>query len=256
MIKKLLLKNQIKKQGLVLPCFFYEKTDSTNTRAKELIKKGGLSSFVVVANTQTKGRGRYDRTFLSEKGKGLYFTVVFPCKQENLLNLSGFSALAAKKAVKALSGMDADIKWPNDLLYKGRKLCGILPESVAIGDIRYAVIGVGINLNYCEKEFGELKDKAISLYMATGNKYSILNAAALLAKEMILINEQIENRYDNLYQEYVNASCILNKRIMFKHNAKEKRGVAEKIGKDCSLVIKGDDGITYEIQWGEVIMAI
>ncbi|MDD4832832.1 MAG: hypothetical protein PHI78_04050, partial [Clostridia bacterium] len=104
-------------RGNELPCSFLRKTDSTNTLAKKLLQTQKLSNGTVLTQQQTKGRGRYDRTFLSKKGKGVYMTFVAPYQEEFGSAIGGLCCLAVVDAVKNLYDIDCTIKWPNDVLY-------------------------------------------------------------------------------------------------------------------------------------------
>jgi BirA family biotin operon repressor/biotin-[acetyl-CoA-carboxylase] ligase len=126
-----------------------DETDSTNRMARALAEIGACDGTVVVAERQTAGRGRLGRSWLSQGDFGLWFSVLLrPQFEPNLGGLLGIgAAVAVARAVDKLTGVRADLKWPNDVLIGGRKVCGVLAEaSTAEGRLEWAVVGVGINL--------------------------------------------------------------------------------------------------------------
>ena len=126
----------------------YDSLPSTNTEAARQAAVGAAEGLCVVAREQTAGRGRQRRAWASPKDAGLYFSVVLRPRLDPaawpLINFA--AALAARDALKEACAFDADIKWPNDLLSGGRKLCGILAETAETARGRACVVGVGINL--------------------------------------------------------------------------------------------------------------
>ena len=116
-----------------------ETVDSTNTNAKELVRQGTPHGTVVIADHQTGGRGRMGRSFTSPKGKGLYLSLIL--RQEPDLRLTPLAAEAVRRAIVSVTGLQPQIKWINDLVLSGKKLCGILAEAVQ----DHVIVGVGIN---------------------------------------------------------------------------------------------------------------
>lgn len=231
------------KQGTKLPCFCFYNATSTNYLAKVFVQENTLENPVVfLAKTQSQGRGRYDRSFISPEG-GLYMTYVSPAKE-------GFSLWAILSAVavsRALAhvGVHSSIKWPNDLKIDGKKLCGILPESV-VTDKRYVIMGIGVNINTTESDLEEVKDIATSVYMTTGKKVSVKKFAKVLTKELHSVFEK-ENPEDLLH-EYSGKCKTLSKAVV---DSEGFTGIATGITADGSLIIEGESGVK-EINWGEI----
>jgi BirA family biotin operon repressor/biotin-[acetyl-CoA-carboxylase] ligase len=148
----------------------YDSLPSTNTEAQRQARQGAPEGLCVVAREQTRGRGRQERVWVSPAGAGLYFSIVLrPARLEvrawPLLTM--MAALAVRDALREVCGLEADIKWPNDILAAERKLCGILAETVETETGRAVVLGIGINLN--DAAFPpELKEVATSLAARTG----------------------------------------------------------------------------------------
>lgn len=166
--------------------YHYFKVDSTNTVAMRLGEEGESHGAIVLAEEQTAGRGRSGRSWISEKSAGISCSVLLrpaiPPSEAPLLTL--VAGLAARDA--AADELDAvpDIRWPNDLLVRGRKFCGILTEMRAEPDrIHYAVVGIGMNVNQ-SKMPAELNDAATSLRIDTGRTHSRLEVLIRLLRHL------------------------------------------------------------------------
>lgn len=175
--------------GAKVVCF--EETDSTNNRAKEAGEKGGEHGTLFVAKRQTAGKGRRGRGWESPAGTSIYMTIllypdILPIKAPQLTLLM---AIAVVEGIRKVTGLNCQIKWPNDIVLHGRKVCGILTEmSAEIDYINYVVIGVGINVNQ-ETFPQEIQDRAISLKMELGG---IIRRSEIIAAVM----ESFEAYYD------------------------------------------------------------
>ncbi|MBQ2136688.1 MAG: biotin--[Selenomonas sp.] len=149
----------------------HEEIDSTNNAAKRLAREGAEEGTVVVAESQTGGKGRLERQFFSPKGKGIWFSVVLRPKflPQEAPKCTLLAAVAVARAMTEF-GLKPGIKWPNDLLYDNKKLVGILTEmSAEMDGINYIVIGIGINVNIAPEEFPEeLRSVATSLSQMKG----------------------------------------------------------------------------------------
>ncbi|MFH1826651.1 MAG: biotin--[acetyl-CoA-carboxylase] ligase [bacterium] len=149
----------------------YPEIDSTNDEAKRLVKKGLGEGTVVIADTQTKGRGKPGSDWFSAPGIGIYLSaIVNPRKNPNELALiTRLGAEAVIAAIDAISGQKAKIKLPNDVLLNGKKISGILVERLASGHV---IIGIGVNLNHSREDFPpELQATATSLKTETGQNF-------------------------------------------------------------------------------------
>ena len=173
----ILLPNEIK-NGLHTQCIgqhivYQESIDSTNIRAKQLAAEGAPEGTVVVAEEQGTGRGRLERSFFSPKGKGIWFSVILRPEftPQEAPKCTLLAAVAVAMAMERF-GLKAGIKWPNDILYEGKKLVGILTEMNAeIDRINYVVIGTGINVNIMPEDFPEdIRTAATSLAIMKGEK--------------------------------------------------------------------------------------
>lgn len=150
----------------------YEEVTSTNDIAKDLARQG-IAEAVVIANTQTAGRGRMGRTFLSPAGRGLYVSLLWRplCSAEDLLPLTAMAAAAAAVAIERVTGVQVGIKWPNDLVLKGKKIAGLLTEPALNGDgsVAHVVLGLGVNVGTRSEDFTpEVAEIASSLEAELG----------------------------------------------------------------------------------------
>lgn len=175
--------------------FYYDVTDSTNIRAKELAEEGYPGGTLVVADRQEAGRGRRGRSWDSPAGNGIFMTLLLKpdINPNHASMLTLVAAMAVARAIEQTVGMQAQIKWPNDIVLGGKKVCGILTEMSAQFDyINHIVIGIGINVH--NQDFPEaIKETAGSIYTETGKH---IRRAELI--EQIL--EQFEHYYEIFLQ--------------------------------------------------------
>lgn len=171
--------------------YFYKSVDSTNIRAKDLAETGSVHGTLVVADEQTMGRGRRGRGWESRKGISIYMSLVLKPDIEpgNASMLTLVAAMAVAEGIRQSTGLECQIKWPNDVVIHGKKVCGILTEmSTQIDYINHIVIGIGINVH--NEEFPEeIRDIATSLYLESGKKQ---NRALIIEK----VWEAFEQYYD------------------------------------------------------------
>ncbi len=189
-----------------------EETSSTNDLAKEYAKNGEKEGTVVVAEHQTKGKGRLGRSFFSPQGAGLYMSVILrPVAEKNSLLITSFASVAVCRATQKLCGVAPKIKWVNDVYLNGKKVCGILTESLmSEGKAEYIILGIGINVNGAE--FPEdIKDIATSIEKETLKKQ---DKKALL-REILKELDELYKTYDNgeFLEESKELSCVLGKEI-------------------------------------------
>lgn len=250
------------KQGRILPCFCYESLPSTNDEAKRIARTGEYARFSVAAEGQTAGRGRMSRAFLSPRGMGLYLSFVY--EPTGAFTRTGvLAALAVGALLEEYFGIDARFKWPNDVIAEGKKICGILPESVVAADgARRVVIGAGVNLFEEERDFGELADIATSAVLCCKNerlkakfmqnKRAVTLDMAVRLTELMSRLADCEESGEDLLPEYRAKLLTLGKRVRFTgRDGAPCVGVASDIAPDCSLIVLTGDGKTA-VGWGEV----
>lgn len=237
--------------------YTYDQVDSTNTIAKKLAGEGKEEGTFVIAEEQTKGKGRMGRDWISPYGKGIW--VSFILKPEILpvraSEITFVVAVGIMEGIKKYINKDVKIKWPNDILLDGKKIVGILTEiSAEVERINYIVAGIGINANQEISDFPmEIREKATSLKINTGK---IINRNELLRK----IIEEMEKTYFLYKKEGFNKildlwkenNITLGKRVKAITFDGEIIGIAERIDDEGYLIIKDDEGKDNKILAGDV----
>lgn len=244
------IKNIIFPSSLFKKIFYYKSLDSTNNKAFSL-KPTYEENFIVITDQQTKGKGRYNRTWYSPKNENFYFSLaLFQPKMEyhQLLILTSLALLQTLQ----LYNQKLRIKWPNDILYTHKKISGILIENEFENSIlRFSVIGIGINVGTDFSQNKELKDKAISLKYITQKKIK----KEILLNQFLKFFEEYYTRYEKYKNEIVHEwkKSILykNKVIHFKIDKKDIFGILKRINNDGSIIIKGKN-IESRYSFGEV----
>lgn len=210
---------------------FY-KIGSTNSAAMGSAAEGVPEGSVLLAEEQTAGRGRGANTWQSPRSTGIYCSAVLrpPLPPSDVLLLSLMAGLAVQAAIQQTdSRVQADLKWPNDILIEGKKVCGILTEMNAEATrVRYVVVGVGINVNQTSfpKEL-----QATSLRLATGSEWSRVELAAALLKSLDREYRQFvqgpEARASILRRFAENSSCLHGKKVRIEENGSAFEGTTE-----------------------------
>lgn len=242
----------------------FDEIDSTNTECKRRIQElpYGEDIFshipegtVFLSDYQTAGRGRMGKAFLSPKGSGLYFSILTKPKGQNKnpLVLTCHAAIAVKRAVKEVFGMELSIKWVNDLFYKGKKLVGILAEGQLSdsSSLAYCIMGIGINLFFPESGFPEeLSGIAGALFDYDKDKKENLNRNQFLASILFHYFSLLDQ--DKVEEEYRTENILLTKDILFTENHQDFLGRVEGILEDGSLSVRCEDGGMRIVSSGEV----
>ena len=238
--------------------FCYDCVNSTNTVLRELALAGAEAGRVVTAEAQTAGRGRMGRQFVSPKGKGVYISYlmrpdgVLPA---NATSLTALVAVAISRAVEKVCSVRPDIKWVNDLVFGGKKICGILTEmsiESESGHIQYIVIGAGLNVNETADDFPEeLREKATSLFAETGKRFKRAQIAAEIIKQLDLLSIGFPDNRQSYFDAY-KKNCVTLKKNVRIMNKQEDIGFAEDLTENFELVVRLDNGSVKTVSSGEV----
>ena len=247
-IEELMLERQMS-----IPIYCYEELDSTNEFAKGIRLHPFGASFVLAAH-QTAGKGRQGRSFHSPYG-GVYLTYAFSPKHKSNLPLTVSAAVCVCDAVEKICGIRPEIKWTNDILLNGKKLCGILAEA---GSDKL-VIGVGLNLN-TELFPDELKDTAISLYQYCGREFDFNDAAVELMYSLFNLPSaaNIKRRRlassaaERALAQYRKDCTTVGKTVDFRLDNIDYTGIAESIGDDGALNVRLPNGTLIPVRFGAV----
>ena len=229
---------------------YFPEIGSTMDAARELAKKGAKEGTIVIAEAQTHGRGRLSRQWLSPRG-GIYFTLILRPRISPAyaprINLMASVVVAA--TIRKLLGLNAELKWPNDVLIAGRKVCGILAEMAAETDIvNFVNVGIGINVNTPVPQF---QKTATSLKDELGREVSRKELLSALLAE--IDERRARLMQPELLQEYKRFSGTLNKYVRIMSLGEEMTGRAIDIDATGALVLKTKDGSLRTVLVGDCI---
>lgn len=220
--------------------------NSTNEYAK---REDIRPNTVIIANSQTAGKGRNGKSFLSRKG-GIYMSIVQSAENFDAAKITLKSANAVCNAIEKVCKIDCRIKWVNDVFTDNKKVCGILAESVITPE-KGAKIIVGIGINANNRISRRISDIATSLRLVTGKKPDINLLIATVINEFFL-----QENNDNYLAEYKARSMVIGKEItVIPNGLPAYTAIAEKIACDGGLVIS-HDGITETLHYGEISIKI
>ena len=237
----------------------FDEIGSTNTYAKEIALSGAEDGTVVVANRQTAGRGRMGRDFQSPEGKGIYLSALLrpALPPERLLSVTALAGVAVCRAVEKVCGIRPGIKWTNDLVLGGRKLCGILTELSLEGEsgqLQYLVVGMGLNVLHGIEDFSpEVGAMATSLFQELGHPVSRPALAAAEIVELDRLYAALRSGETDSYLDEYRRDCItLGKDVqLLRPDGSREHVTALDIDDQFGLVVCRDDGISTVIRSGE-----
>lgn len=235
---------------------YYKQLDSTNTEIARLAMQGAEHGTVVVAESQTAGKGRKGRSWESPARENIYMSILLrpDCVPNKAPMLTLVMAYSVAQVIQELGFSEVQIKWPNDLVLSGKKVCGILTEMQLMGsEIDYVVVGVGINVNTRNFSAG-LGDKATSLFLESGSKF-----------ERETIVENIVDNFEHAYRQFCNAqdlsflqetynSMLVNagKEVRVLEPGNEYTAYAQGINSKGELMVRMPNGEEKAIYAGEV----
>lgn len=238
------------------PVKFYDAVDSTNLRAMQEAESGAPEGTLVVADMQTAGRGRRGRSWQSPAGTNVYFTLILrpDYKPDKTSMVTLVMALAVAEGIEAACGLQTQIKWPNDIVINGRKVCGILTEMRAERDsVQHVVVGAGVNVGL-QAFAPELAEKATSLQAECGVRVS-------RASLMVHVMKAFE-KYYGIFQDTLDLSGLREKYESLLVNRDREvhvldpggdfAGVSRGINNAGELLVELPDGKLVTVYAGEV----
>ena len=257
------ISEELKTKALGRNVVYLNRIDSTNNYAKKIALEGCEEGTLVVADYQTCGRGRLGRDWNSPDKKGVWMSLVLrpgiPFAEVQIITLA--ASVAVVQALYDVAQIEAGIKWPNDIIINGKKVCGILVEmNMEIDRINFLVLGIGLNVNQEKDDFSqELLDKAVSLKMhveETSDSQKILKRNELIAVILLKFEEIYDKvksgTFEDIISEWKKYSVTLGKEVNITYKNEQYRGVAENIAKDGKLIVKCEDGTVKEVFSGEI----
>jgi len=235
----------------------FRETTSTSDVVEKLARDGVAEGVVVFAETQTAGRGRLGRTWVSPAGKGLWFSVLLrpALRPPEATRLTIAAAVAVARAVRAQTGLAPEVKWPNDLLLRGRKLGGILTELSGEQDrIRHIVLGVGLDVNLTAADLpGELRRLATSLRLELGRPVPRAELAVAVLRELDAVYARVIGAaFAPLAEEWESLCTTLGRTIEVALGPRRVRGRAEALDADGALLLRTEHGHLERITGGDV----
>jgi BirA family biotin operon repressor/biotin-[acetyl-CoA-carboxylase] ligase len=233
----------------------YRKVDSTNDIAYALADKAMAEGTVVLAEEQAKGKGRHGRIWISPPKGGVYMSIILRPRMapSEIPKITLLAAVAVSKAVRSLTALEALIKWPNDILVDGKKVCGILTEMKAQQDaIDFIIVGIGINVNTPVKN---LPKDASSLKELSANTLSRVELVKKVLEEFDTCYSMLKTQgFKNIINEWKQLSEMIGARVKVRLANRSIEGQVHTLDPDGSLVIRVEPGVLEKVSSGDVVM--
>lgn len=238
----------------------HEEVASTQDVALEALLSGSPEGTLVLAETQTKGRGRFGRAWHSPPGKGIYMSFLLqpgvPLFQASQMTL--LLSVALCRAVRKTAKANATIKWPNDILVDGKKVSGILVETIAEADrVKAMIAGIGIDVNFSAEDFPpELRESATSLYLAVGERTDREELIAeFFAQFTKLYQVYQEEGFAPIRNLWIALSSTLHAPVTVTTPQRVISGIAEGISEDGALYVRDDQGSVHTLYSGDLTIS-
>lgn len=234
--------------------YWHSVLDSTNLEGKRLFSSGAPDGTVIIAAQQSAGRGRMGRIFQSAQGLGLYLSILWRWDGETkeLLALPALGAVAAARAVENVCSLSPEIKWPNDLVLRGRKLAGILCESVVLGAETAVILGIGINVGHTAEDFeGEVAGIATSLAME-GKCVCVEELAGEVVRQLDELRGRILTQPQLWREEYRRRCLTPGRDVRLICGEEQMPATALDVDEEYGLVVRLDSGEVRTVRAGEV----
>lgn len=235
---------------------YYDSISSTNDRAYELAEAGEPEGALVIAESQTHGKGRIGRKWVSPKGTGIYMSLIVrpDVETDEIPTITLIAAAGIISALKRVYGLEAKMKWPNDVLVNDKKVCGILTEIKAQPDqVEFLVLGIGINVN---TPASKLPPEGTSIKIECGHSVDRLELARSVLEEFESDYSKFNKEgFAALRKECKDCSSTLGKKVKVVEHHRSVKGQAVDIDEKGALIIRTDSGQKKRIFSGDVMMA-
>ena len=237
----------------------FQETTSTNDVIEKLARDGVKEGVVVFAESQSRGRGRLGRKWLSPAKRGLWFSVLLrpDLRPQEATRLTIASATALRRAIASHTGLQPAIKWPNDILVPGRKVAGILLElSAELDHIKYIVLGIGVDVNLSAADFpSELRKVATSLKVELDKPVSRPELAVAVLRELDRDYARAAGgQFAAVADEWEEHGMTIGQRVVIRMGERQIRGRAESLGEDGELLLRTEHGHLERIVGGDVAL--
>jgi BirA family biotin operon repressor/biotin-[acetyl-CoA-carboxylase] ligase len=237
----------------------FHETTSTNDVIEKLAHDGVKEGAVVFAESQTRGRGRLGRKWLSPPHKGLWFSVLLRpgLRPQETTRLTVASATALRRAIASHTGLNPEVKWPNDILLYGKKIAGILTELKAELDrVNYVILGIGVDVNLTASDFpADLRPHASSLRVELGKPVSRPDLAVAILRELDRDYARLAaGEFAAVADEWEEHCATIGREIAIRTGERRVRGRAESLGEDGALLLRTEHGHLERVTGGDVEM--
>ncbi len=241
----------------------YNSISSTNKKAYELATQGALTGEVVLAKSQSAGRGRLGKKWQSPAGKGLYFSLIVrpDIAIEDYPKITMTTGLAIAKVLERISKKDILLKWPNDIYISGRKCCGILAEASMLSEFshkRFAIIGIGLNVLTEKRDLpDDIKNKATSLFIETGVRFDMGELLLAICDEVIEHIDTLErDGFKEILKEWQTRDILQDRWLKWLTNSGEViAGKSEGPDENGQLLVRDGKGVLHEVLSGDITLA-
>ena len=235
----------------------FQETTSTNDVVEKLARDGVAEGVVVFAESQSKGRGRLGRKWLSPTGKGLWFSILLrpELPPQSATRFTVAAATALRRAIARETGLKPEIKWPNDILIDQKKVAGILTELKAEPDrVSYLIVGIGVDVNLNATDFpSELRKVATSLKAELGQPVPRPELAVTILRELDADYSRTKTgRFDAVAEEWEAQCTTLGREVTIRTGDRQIRGRAESLDDDGALLLRTEHGHLERILGGDV----
>ena len=237
----------------------FQETTSTNDIVDKFGRDGVKEGVVVFAESQTKGRGRLGRSWVSARGKGLWFSVLLrpPLPPQAATQITVASATAMARALREVSGLRVEIKWPNDILVRERKICGILTEMTAeLDKINFIVLGIGVNVNFTPADFPPaLRKIATSIAIETSRPMRRSELATAILRELDADYARVRaGRFEMVAGEWEANCTTIGREVEIACGKRVLHGRAESLDSEGALLLRTQHGHLERIIGGDVTL--
>lgn len=238
---------------------YHEMIGSTNDRAKELAAQGSAEGSLVVSEDQNRGRGRKGRTWFSTASHGICISMILrpSMNPSEASRITLMTAVALAETFRDITGLEVTIKWPNDILIRGRKLSGILTEmSMEMDRVDYVVVGVGVNVNNPADHFpAEVRDIATSLAVETGHAVSRVDLLRQFLARFESCYALVEGQgFSQIMKRWKALSDIIGRTVAVDLIGSRIQGRVEDVDETGVLVLRDGDGQVHRVISGDVLL--
>ena len=249
-----LLKTSLSNKIVGRNILYYDILSSTMNKAKLIAKNNESEGYVIIAENQTKGRGRFNRNWISAPGENISLSIILKPTLQQLAYINMAATLSVYEVIKNYTNMNPTIKWPNDVKLNQKKISGILIESeMNSNKLNYAILGIGININFNPMKHLEISSIATSLYKETGK---IIDRTAFLITFLNIFNNyyiKIKNQ-EFLTKEWSSKIETIGKNVEISSNGELIKGKAIQVTENGDLIIQFSNNIRKKITAGEVTL--